>query len=112
MKHDDYPALFLDADNASNMYQRTFLRLIRGEYVALFFAAIFSMSFMNDIIYYVLYAGVFVVGLVILIARAQSKPEQWWYRTTIMDIAVLSSRVLATASIEDTGFRPQPSLPA
>lgn len=80
MKHDDYPALFLDADNASNMYQRTFLRLIRGEYVALFFAAIFSMSFMNDIIYYVLYAGVFVVGLVILIARAHSKPEQWWYR--------------------------------
>lgn len=65
MKHDDYPALFLDADNASNMYQGTFLRLIRGEYVALFFAAIFSMSFMNDIIYYALYAGVFVVGLVI-----------------------------------------------
>jgi hypothetical protein len=32
--------------------------------------------------------------------------------TTIMDIAVLSSRVPATASIEDTGFRPQPSLPA
>ncbi|WKW52067.1 DUF4231 domain-containing protein [Rhodomicrobium lacus] len=80
MKHDDYPALFLDADNASNMYQRTFLRLIRGEYAALFFAAIFSMSFMNSIAYYVIYAGVFVVGLIVLIARAQSKPEQWWYR--------------------------------
>ena len=56
------------------------MRLVRGEYLTLFLAAIFSMSFLDDIFYYVLYAGVFVVGLIILIARAQSKPEQWWYR--------------------------------
>lgn len=80
MKHDDYPALFLDSDDASNMYQRTYLRLIRGEYVSLFFAALFSMSFMNNTVYYVIYVGVFVVGLFILVARAQRQPEQWWYR--------------------------------
>lgn len=38
------------------------------------------MSFLNDVVYYLLYAGVLVVGLIILITRAQSKPEQWWYR--------------------------------
>jgi hypothetical protein len=80
MLHKDYPALFLDADGAANGYQEKFLRLIRGEYAALFFAAVFSMSFLNDVVYYVLYAGIFVVGLVVLIVRAQSKPEQWWYR--------------------------------
>lgn len=80
VRHHDYPALFLDADNASNMYQTRFLRLIRGEYLALFLASVFSMSFLNDVVYYLLYAGIFVVGLIILIIRAQSKPEQWWYR--------------------------------
>lgn len=80
MKHYDYPALFLDADNASNIYQKKFLCLIRGEYLTLLLAAIFSMSFLNGVVYYLLYSCSFVVGLVILIARAQSKPEQWWYR--------------------------------
>lgn len=80
MNHDDYPALFLDADNAPNKYQRRFLSLIQGEYVTLFLAAVFSMSFLNDVIYYLFYACVFVVGLIVLIARALSKPEQWWYR--------------------------------
>lgn len=80
MRHNDYPALFLDADNASNKYQTKFLRLIRGEYAALLLAALFSMSFLNHVVYYLLYSCVFFVGLIILITRAQSKPEQWWYR--------------------------------
>jgi hypothetical protein len=80
VKHNDYPALFLDADNASNKHQKKFLCLVRGEYLALFLAAVFSMSFLNDVFYYLLYAGFFLAGLIILIVRAQSKPEQWWYR--------------------------------
>ena len=80
MKHEDYPALFLDADAASNRYQARFLRLIRGEYITLFFAAVFSMSFLTGVVYYLLYAGIFFTGLLILVSRAQSKPEQWWYR--------------------------------
>lgn len=80
MKHEDYPALFLDADAAANRYQARFLRFIRGEYLTLFLAAFFSMSFLEGVFYYVLYAGVFFIGLLILVSRAQSKPEQWWYR--------------------------------
>ncbi|SFV28866.1 DUF4231 domain-containing protein [Hyphomicrobium facile] len=80
MKQEDYPALFLDADAASNLYQSKFLRLIRGEYMVLFLAAVFSMNFFTDVIYGVLYAGVFFVGLLVLVSRAQTKPEQWWYR--------------------------------
>lgn len=80
MKHEDYPALFLDADGGSNRYQNKFLRLIRGEYITLFLAAVLSMSFLSGVVFYLLYAGAFVVGLLILITRAQSKPEQWWYR--------------------------------
>ncbi|MEZ5900325.1 MAG: DUF4231 domain-containing protein [Hyphomicrobiaceae bacterium] len=80
MKHEDYPALFLDADAASNLYQAKFLQLIRGEYFALFLAALFSMNIFAGVFYYVLYAGIFFVGLLVLVSRAQSKPEQWWYR--------------------------------
>jgi hypothetical protein len=80
VKHEDYPALFLDADAGSNLYQAKFLRLIRWEYLTLILAAVFSMSFLNGVIYYLIYAGVFFIGLLILVSRAQSKPEQWWYR--------------------------------
>jgi ribosomal protein S17E len=80
VQHEDYPALFLDADSASNRYQATFLTYIRGEYLTLLLAAVFSMSFLDHVAYYLLYAAVFVVGLIILLSRALSKPEQSWYR--------------------------------
>lgn len=80
MEHQDYPALFLDADGGSNQYQVKFLRLIRGEYLTLFLASIFSMSFLNGVVYHLFYAGIFFIGLLVLIVRAQSKPEQQWYR--------------------------------
>lgn len=79
MQHEDYPALFLAADAASNGYQSTFLWLIRGEYFALVLAAIFSMSFLHGVGYYLVFAGVFFIGLVLLLTRALSKPEQIWY---------------------------------
>ncbi|MBX9991577.1 DUF4231 domain-containing protein [Phreatobacter oligotrophus] len=80
MRHEDYPALFLDADRASNLHQKYFLRLIIGEYVALFLASVFSLSFLHGVFYHVLYAGALFIGLVILLVRAFQKPEQWWYR--------------------------------
>jgi len=46
----------------------------------LFLAAIFSLNFLTAILYNVLYAAVFFAGLAILLTRALSKPEQWWYR--------------------------------
>ena len=80
MRKEDYPALFLSADEASNNHQRLFLLLIKAEYAALFLAAVFSMSFFNGILYYATYAVIFVIGLVILLTRALRKPEQDWYR--------------------------------
>jgi len=80
MQEDDYPALFLSADEASNKSQRFFLRLIKAEYAALFLAAVFSMSFLHHVAYYVAYAIIFVLALVILLTRSLRKPEQDWYR--------------------------------
>lgn len=80
MDQADYPALFLSADEASNSYQALFLRLIKAEYAALFFAALFSMSFLNNITYYVVYAFIFFLALGILLTRSLRKPEQDWYR--------------------------------
>jgi SMODS and SLOG-associating 2TM effector domain 3/SMODS and SLOG-associating 2TM effector domain 1 len=76
----EYPALFLDADGGSNRYQANFLRLVRGEYATLLLAAAFSMVTSQAAIVHILYAAVFFVGLLILVTRAQSKPEQSWYR--------------------------------
>lgn len=80
MRRQDYPALFLDADSASNKFQGKFLLLVFVEYLALFAAAIFSMSFLDGVIKNILFAGVFFFGLFVLISRALSKPDQWWYR--------------------------------
>jgi hypothetical protein len=80
MNHGEYPALFLEADAGSNRSQGKFLLLIRGEYLILFLAAVFSMNFLTGVLYGLIYAAVFFAGLLILIGRAQSKPEQWWYR--------------------------------
>jgi hypothetical protein len=80
MKHEDYPALFLDADAGSNAYQARFLRLICGEYLALLIASVLSMGIFSSVVFYVLYAATFFIGLAILLVRAQGKPEQWWYR--------------------------------
>lgn len=79
MQHEEYPALFVDADAASNRHQSNFLWLIRAEYGALFFAAVFSMNFLDAVGYHVIYAGIFVFALVVLVTRTFSKPEQYWY---------------------------------
>jgi hypothetical protein len=100
MKREDYPALFLDADAGSNQYQARFLWLIRCEYAALFLASVFSMGFLGGVIYYLIYAAVFFAGLVILVSRAQSKPEQWWYRCRALaeSVKTLSWRYMMRAA--------------
>ena len=80
MQHESYPALFLDSDGSSDKYQSNFLWLIRGEYLMLFIASVFSLNFIEGVVCNLLYAAAFFAGLIILITRAQSKPEQQWYR--------------------------------
>lgn len=110
MRHEDYPALFLDADNASNAYQKTFLRLIVTEYAALFAAAVFSMSIFSGSIYAIIYAASFLIGLLVLISRAQSKPDQWWYRCRALaeSVKTLTWRYMMHAApfdVEDSEAR-------
>lgn len=100
MRHEEYPALFLSADEASNHFQALFLRLIKAEYAALFLAAVFSMSFLNRVGYHVTYAILFVVGLVLLLTRALRKPEQDWYRCRALaeSVKTLTWRYMMHAS--------------
>src|SRR4051794_17723543 len=100
MQKEDYPALFLAADEASNNYQSFFLRLIRGEYFTLFSAAVLSMSFLNGVGYYIVYASVFFIGLVILLTRALGKPEQSWYgcRALAESVKTLTWRYMMRAT--------------
>lgn len=112
MKHEDYPALFLDADNASNGYQKTFLRLVVAEYAALFAAAVFSMSVFSGSTYAILYAASFLIGLIVLISRAQSKPDQWWYRCRALaeSVKTLTWRYMMHAApfdVENNEARPK-----
>ncbi len=47
MKHEEFPALFLCADAASNSTQANYLRLVKAEYGVLFICAILSMPFLK-----------------------------------------------------------------
>ncbi|TGQ13618.1 DUF4231 domain-containing protein [Mesorhizobium sp. M00.F.Ca.ET.217.01.1.1] len=76
----DYPALYTDANDASNSRQATFLRLIRAEYFLLFFASILSLDLAHTRVYFVVYAGVFLLSMIVLICRSLMKPEQGWYQ--------------------------------
>jgi len=80
MNDEDYPALFLSADKASNDYQWFFLLLVKSEYALLFGAACLSLEFLKGVEFYILYSGIFFLGLAILLTRSLKKPEQDWYR--------------------------------
>jgi hypothetical protein len=61
MGQEDYPALYTSADEASNFYQALHLRLVKAEYATLVVSAIFSMSFLEGVSNYVIYAFVFMM---------------------------------------------------
>lgn len=79
MRPVDYPALFRAADEASDRHQQLYLRLIGGEYVLLFIAAVLSMELFSGSLFYLCFALVFVLLLALLLSRALLKPEQDWY---------------------------------
>lgn len=75
-----YPALFDAADEASNNSQSVYLRTINIEYFTLFLAAVFSMGTFEHVIFYYIYAFLFVAASGLLIFRFWRRPEQTWYR--------------------------------
>ena len=80
MQYDSYPALFRSADDASNNKQETYLRLIGAEYAVLLVASVLSDSAFKGATFYLLYAFVFVLAVVLLLTRNLWKLQQDWYR--------------------------------
>ncbi|MGO7319351.1 DUF4231 domain-containing protein [Rhizobium ruizarguesonis] len=76
----EFPALYDTASDLSAGSQKSYLLLVRLEYLFLFISAIFAMNFSRDPVYFACSAGVFLVCLGIFIARSWLKPEQDWYR--------------------------------
>ncbi|MEF2559366.1 DUF4231 domain-containing protein [Aurantimonas sp. C2-5-R2] len=76
----DFPALYRSASQMSAGSQSVYLRLIRGEYGLLLLAAILSLDFSREPLYFVAYAFVFLASLAVLIFRTWRKPEQDWYK--------------------------------
>ena len=66
MQYESYPALFRSADDASNKKQKTYLRLIGAEYTVLLLASVLSDSAFKGPTFYLLYAFVFVLAVVLL----------------------------------------------
>ena len=80
MQYASYPALFRSADDASNKKQKIYLRLIGTEYAVLLVASFLSDSAFKGPTFYLLYAFVFVVAVILLLARNFLKLQQDWYR--------------------------------
>ncbi|PTM44680.1 uncharacterized protein DUF4231 [Sphingomonas aerolata] len=76
----EYPALYQTAGEMSAESQAATLNLIRGEYALLFLAAVLSMNWSKEPIFFVIYTGVLLGSLGLLIKRNSEKPEQGWYR--------------------------------
>jgi hypothetical protein len=80
VQYASYPALFRSADDASNKKQKAYLRLIATEYAVLLLASFLSDSAFKGPTFYLLYAFVFVIAIMLLLARNFLKLQQDWYR--------------------------------
>jgi hypothetical protein len=76
----EYPALYKTAGEMSAESQADTLNLIRGEYALLILAAVLSMNWSKEPLFFAGYAIVLLASLGVLIKRNSEKPEQGWYR--------------------------------
>lgn len=86
-----YPALYQAAGDASASAQRSYLWLIRSEYALLMVAAVLAMDLSKEPLYYVCYAGVFLLSLTVLLYRSLVKPEQMWYKSRALAESIKTS---------------------
>lgn len=80
VSHFEYPALYQTAEEMSSDSQSATLNLIRSEYALLIIAAILSMNWSKEPLFFAGYAVVLLASLGVLIKRNSEKPEQGWYR--------------------------------
>ncbi len=79
MKQDDFPALYISADLASNSTQAMYLWLLRLQYSLLFSAAVAALWFGAEKTAYLIYAVLVVASTCLLIFMWVRKPERDWY---------------------------------
>jgi hypothetical protein len=76
----NFPALYNDADLASNRAQNEFLIWVKAEYILLVLAAIFTIEPFYEPPYPILYALIFLASLFVMFLRTLRKPDQDWYK--------------------------------
>ena len=108
MQYASYPALFRSADDASNKKQKAYLRLIGTEYTVLMVASFLSDSAFKGTTFYLLYAFVFVLAVVLLLIRNFWRLQQDWYRCRALaeSVKTLTWRYIMRAA----PFADRPSL--
>ena len=87
----DLPGVHKVASDLSDTFQFKYLWLVRFEYLTLFIASIFTLDLTNGTVYYIAYALIFLVGLIILLVRSFMRPEQSWYRARAVAESVKTS---------------------
>jgi hypothetical protein len=99
MEREDYPALYQEADQASNKSQSAYLWAMRAQYGLLIVASIFGVGFSREPIYFVAYAFVIILSIGALVYTAIRKPEKDWYqlRAFAESIKTLTWRYVARA---------------
>ncbi|WP_172976166.1 DUF4231 domain-containing protein [Thioclava sp. JE_KL1] len=79
MNHDDYPALFQSADEASAAAQLSYLWLVRVQYGLLIAASTAALWFESSPRVLVAYAFIILASTALLIFLSVKKPEKDWY---------------------------------
>lgn len=87
----ELPALHTSASIASDKSQRLFLWLIRLEFLCLFVAGVMALEFNESKDYYLTYAAILIVGLVVMVTRSALQPEQQWYRARAVAESIKTS---------------------
>ena len=75
-----YPALYNDADVASQSAQFEFFALVIGEFTLLAAAAILSLEMFSSLPLSFISALIFVAALVLMLLRTLKKADQDWYK--------------------------------
>ena len=99
MRFEDYPALYQEADQASNRSQSGYLWTLRTQYGLLILASIFGVGISDSPFYFIAYAFVIFLSMGALLYAGVRKPEKDWYqlRAFAESIKTLTWRYVARA---------------
>lgn len=111
MENDDFPALFREADNASNKKQRHFLFAVRTEIAALIVAAVVGAAPFLAFRVGWLSALLLLIAAAALVFRVQMRPERDWYQARALaeSVKTLTWRFMARAEPFDGSGREAPN---